>query len=150
MKQTRLLLSILALPALLLAGCSDEDGEASSASGDSPSSEEAGAADGGSEGEFVDQVNQSCIESMTAMGEIFGPIASVDGPPSEEMLQETYDALLAQLRSEQEDLEALTPPADMQDDWDSLVAAHDEAVASVEVEQKAVEMGFDACAGGEG
>lgn len=100
------------------------------------------------------------------MGEIFGPLASSGGAPSPALLQSTYDALLAQLRGEQADLEALTPPADLQEDWDALVAAHADAVEVVEeqglgyfddqsnpfasVEAMATEMGFEACGSGQG
>ena len=160
MRCTRTFLAVLAVPLLAVVGCGDDDDDTSSATTSSAPEESTEVA-------FADEVNAICAESGSAMGEIFGPMAESDGPPSQDVLQSTYDALLAQLQGEQADLEALTPPADQQDDWDALVAAHADAVAVVEeqglayfddeesntfaeVEAMAVDMGFEACGGAEG
>ena len=162
MRHSRFLLTILAVPMLVLVGCGDDDdGDASSSESTSTTAEST------SDAAFAEQVNASCAASGAAIGEIFGPMSQLDGPPPQELLQSTYDALLAQLRGEQAELEAMTPPADQQADWDELVTAHADAIAVVEeqglaflddddtnpfaeVESMAVEMGFDACGGGEG
>lgn len=163
MRNTRAYLTVLSIPLLVLAGCGSDDGGDASAEDTTTAAQEQtdpGAA-------FAEQVNAICAESGRAMGEIFGPMSEVEGPPDEELLQSTYDALLAQVQSEQEQIEAITAPAGQEEAWDSLVAAHAEAVGVVEdqgvayfddeetntfaeVEAMAADMGFEACAGGEG
>jgi hypothetical protein len=121
----------LVIPLLVLGACSDGDDDA----GDTTTTS-ASATTAATEEALVADLDRICGESNAAMGEIFGPLAELEaqGPVPDQVVQETYGKFLAELQSQQTELESLTPPAELSDDWEQLVAAHDAAVTTVEVQ----------------
>lgn len=115
------------------------------------------------EEEFVSQANAICTEGNAAIDEaVEEMVAEAGGSPSDVESQELLDVILTNVRGQLDDIEALSPPEDLEGDVEDLIstareeadALEDAGVDSIESGEtpfeesnaKAEELGLEACA----
>ncbi len=150
---------VAAAACLAVSGCSDDDDAATSTTEASETSAPESAAPDG----FVEEANALCIANSQQIGALFAGMGA-DGEPTPEQLQATLDEVISLSRDVIDDLEALTPPSDIEEDYAAMLEQAatdtDEAEAQglaffeteddpwAESNEMALELGLDGCAGG--
>ncbi len=152
-------IAVVAAASLAVGGCSDDDEAATSTTQASEASAPESAAPDG----FVEEANALCIANSGQIGALFAGMGA-EGEPTPEQLQETLDEVVSLSRDLIDDLEAVTPPTDIEEDYAAMLAQAatdtDEAEAQglaffeteddpwAETNEMARDLGLDGCAGG--
>ncbi len=159
MRSTRIVpvaVGVTCVAVLGLAGCSNDDSASSAESSSTTTATSTTAAAGLTDEEYLTRGNAACETDNAAIDAIFSDLT---GPPD----QATFDALVAAVNQQIDDLAAVEPPPDLAEDHKALVEAARAAGDQMEAEgvaffddptdpfeeanAMAVEMGLNACGG---